>query len=173
MIAIPAGVNTELVARYVAEKAECDFVPGMYQAMAILDDQGTFCAGVVFHEYRGHDVQISCATDTSAAWRPSVMKAVFSYVFNELGCVRCTSFTKKSNKPCRSFLEGLGFVLEGRIRLGHDGVKDALIYGLLAKECVYIQDDNSAIEPTPLPLSNGAALLAETPDLGETALDFW
>src|SRR6187399_3289054 len=143
MRAIPAGQHLELVAKYVAEKCDSNFVPGMYQAMAILDDQGQFCAGVVFHEYRGHDVQISCATDTSAAWRPHIMRAVFGYVFKELGCVRCTSFTTKRNKSCRGFLEGLGFQLEGRIRQGHDGVKDALVYGLLASECVYIQ------EPTP------------------------
>jgi len=141
MRAIPAGVNTELVARYVAEKAPgAEFTPGMYQAMAILDDKGVFCAGVVFHDYRGHDVQISCATDTSAAWRPGVMRAVFTYVFNTLGCVRCTSFTTKRNKACRGFLEGLGFQLEGRIRLGHDGTRDALVYGLLASECEYIQE---------------------------------
>ena len=142
MIAIPAGEHTELVAAYVAEKCESDFIPGMYQAMAVLDDQGQFVAGVVFSEFRGHDVQISCATETSAAWRPHVMKAVFSYVFHQLGVKRCTSFTKTNNKRCRSFLEGLGFRLEGNIRRGHDGVKDALVYGLLAEECVYIQEDS-------------------------------
>lgn len=179
MRAIPAGPHLELVAKYVAEKAQCDFQPGMYQAMAILDDKGDFCAGVVFHEYRGHDVQISCATETSAAWRPHVMRAVFTYAFKTLGCVRCTSFTTKRNKRCRDFLEGLGFQLEGRIRLGHDGIKDALIYGLLASECVYIQE----VEPVEAPLegansegapaANGAAPLAEQPKNEEATVDFW
>ena len=150
MRAIPAGVNTELVARYVAEKAPgSEFIPGMYQAMAILDDQGQFCAGVVFHDYRGHDVQISCATDTSAAWRPHIMRAVFDYAFNTLGCVRATSVTTKRNKACRGFLEGLGFQLEGRIRLGHDGTRDALVYGLLASECVYIQEPKPEASKAP------------------------
>lgn len=140
MIAVPAGANTQLVAAYVAERTGCDFQEGMYQAFAVLDDQGQFCAGVVFFEYRGHDVQMATATETPLAWRPSVLRALFSYAFIQLGCTRATAFTKKSNRRCRSFLEGLGFVLEGRIRRGHDGVKDALVYGLLADECIYIQE---------------------------------
>jgi len=162
MIAVPAQGNTELVGRYVAEKCGIVFTPGMFQALAILDDNGTFVAGVVVSEWRGHDCQISCATESSAAWRPSVMRGVFDYIFNQLGCVRCTSITKKSNKRCRDFLTGLGFQLEGRIRLGYDGVKDALVYGLLASECRYIQGDiNGTVEA----IADAAG--AETGDTGE------
>src|SRR4249920_579341 len=140
MKVVPAAQNTELVGAYVAEKCGTEFAPGMYQALAILDDQGAFIAGVVVSEWRGHDCQISCATESSAAWRPNVLQGVFNYIFVQLGCVRCTSVTKKSNKRCRDFLTGLGFVLEGRLRMGYDGVKDALIYGFLASECRYIQE---------------------------------
>jgi hypothetical protein len=108
--------------------------------MAILDDSNEFCGGVVFSEYRDYDCQLSCAAETPLAWKPSVLRAVFDYVFNQLTCVRCTALTKKSNRRARAFLEGLGFELEGRIRRGYDGVKDALIYGLLREDCVYIQE---------------------------------
>lgn len=138
MRAIPAGENTALVGAYVGEKCGCYFEQGMYQALAVLNDEGVFCAGVVISEYRGHDCQISCATETSVAWRDNVVRAVFEYVFNQLGCARCTSLTKKSNKRTRQFLERLGFKLEGTVRLGFDGTKDALLYGLLASECPYL-----------------------------------
>jgi hypothetical protein len=162
MRVVPAGQNTELVGRYVAEQCGIEFAFGMYQALAILDDNDVFVAGVVVSEWRGHDCQISCATETSAAWRPTVMTGVFDYVFNQLGCVRCTSITKKSNKRCRDFLTGLGFQLEGRIRLGYDGIKDALVYGLLASECRYIQGDiNGTVEA----ITDTAG--AETGDTGE------
>jgi hypothetical protein len=149
MIVVPAGQNTELVGRYVAEKCGVEFQFGLYQALAILDDTGAFVAGVVVSEWRGHDCQISCATESSAAWRPQVMAGVFDYVFNQLGCVRCTSVTKKSNKRCRDFLVGLGFQLEGRMRMAYDGVKDALVYGLLASECRYIQGDTDGSTEVP------------------------
>jgi len=174
MIAIPAGENTKLVAAYVAEKTGCDFQEGMYQSFAVLDDQGQFCAGVVFHEYRGHDVQMSTATETPLAWKPHVLKAIFTYAFKQLGCVRATAFTKKSNRRARSFLEGLGFQLEGRIRLGHDGVKDALIYGLLASECVYIQEvvdgpgtDQSDAEGRGADAGGVHAVSVDTPEVGQ------
>jgi hypothetical protein len=140
MIAVPANDNTKLVGLYVGEKCGCSFDDGMYQALAILNDKGEFCAGVVISEFRGHDCQISCATETSVAWRDTVVTAVFDYIFNQLGCVRCTSITKKGNRRTRAFLEGLGFKLEGRVRRGFDGTQDALLYGLLAEECRYISN---------------------------------
>lgn len=142
MIAVPAGQYTETVAKYVMEKTGMTLAPNTYQAMMVISDQDDFVAGIVISNFRGTDCEISCATETSAAWRPNVMKAVFSYIFGQLKCVRCTSITTKQNKAARTFLEGLGFVLEGNLRLGYDGFKDALIYGLLASECRYIADNN-------------------------------
>jgi RimJ/RimL family protein N-acetyltransferase len=142
MIAAPAGEYTEIVAQYVMEKTGMSLQPGSYQAMMVISDKDDFVAGIVISNFRGTDCEISCATETSAAWRPSVLRAIFSYIFNQLNCVRCTSITTKQNKAARTFLEGLGFVLEGNLRLGYDGFKDALIYGLLAKECRYLSENN-------------------------------
>src|SRR5215217_4693084 len=143
MRAIPAGDLTAMVGAYLTEQTGAQFVPGMFQAMAIVDDNDDFVGGVVFSNFRGTDCEVSCAAEPHAAvWRPHIMRAVFTYVFNQLGCVRCTSITTKRNKRARDFLEGLGFVLEGNLRLGYDGKNDALIYGLLARECRYLADDS-------------------------------
>lgn len=141
MILKPAGDNTSLVGMYVGEAAGVLFTPGMYQAFAVINDSGEFCAGVVISEFRGYDCQLSCASETPMAWIEEVVGGVFEYVYHQLGCVRCTAMTKKSNKRCRAFLEHLGFTLEGRVRLGYDGIKDALIYGLLASECRYLEEN--------------------------------
>jgi len=138
MRAIPAGDKTDMVGQYMTEKTGAVFQPGLFQAFAILNDDGEFVGGVVISNFRNTDVESSCAAENSAVWRPQVMQAVFGYVFTQLGCVRCTSITTKRNKRARSFLEALGFQLEGNIRLGYDGQKDALIYGLLASECRYL-----------------------------------
>ena len=141
MMAVPAGNLTTMVGDYVSEKLGMRFVPGTYQAMMVINDEKDFVAGVVFTNYRQLDVEISCVSETPAAWRPHVCRAVFKYVFDQLGCVRCTSITSKGNKRARTFLEGLGFVLEGNIRLGYDGHRDALVYGLLKAECRFLADD--------------------------------
>lgn len=140
MILIPAGENTELVGRYVGEKVGADFPPGTFQALAVLNDEGRFVAGVVIDLYYGHDCRMACATESPMAWKDSVLAAIFNYTFVQLGCARVTAFSTKGNKRSRRFLEGLGFVLEGNLRLGYNGVKDMLIYGLLASECRYLDE---------------------------------
>jgi len=150
MRVIPAGDNLELIGKYVGEKCEAHFTPGMFQGLVVLSDDGQFTAAIVVSDFREHDCQLSCATESKFTWRPHVLRAVFEYVFNQLGCVRCTSITKITNKKARAFLEGMGFQLEGKLRLGYDGKKDALIYGLLASECKYIaqpEQDDEAPDP--------------------------
>lgn len=146
MYVIPAGDKAELVAEYMTEKTGAVFQPGLYQALAILSDAGDFVGGVIVSNFRGTDCEISCAAETPAAWRPTVMCGVFTYIFMQLGCVRCTSITTKRNRKARNFLLDLGFQLEGNIRLGYDGTKDALIYGLLASECRWIKAGDANLD---------------------------
>ncbi len=140
MIAVPAGKFTAMVGEYLTEKTGMKLVPEMYSAMMVVDDNQDFVAGVVFSNFRETDVEVSCASENPAAWRPHVCKAIFTYVFEQLGCVRCTSITVKGNKKARSFLESLGFQLEGNVRLGYDGRRDALVYGMLKSECRFLND---------------------------------
>jgi RimJ/RimL family protein N-acetyltransferase len=147
MLAVPAqdAMQVAAVCKYLGAKTGRAFDPGMCAAFAILNDQQDFVAGVVISNFRKHDCEISCATDTSTAWRPHIMRAVFGYIFGQLGCVRVTAITRKQNKRSRDFLKALGFELEGNVRLGYDGQKDALIYGLLASECRYFGDLNGQV----------------------------
>lgn len=145
MIALPAGALTEMVGAYLTEKTGIKLDPGMYSAMMVVNDEQDFVAGTVFTNFRQTDIEVSCAGETPAAWRPNVCRAIFKYIFEQLGCVRCTSITTKGNKKARAFLEGLGFQLEGNVRLGYDGTKDALIYGLLRSECRFLADESEPL----------------------------
>jgi hypothetical protein len=143
MKAVVAGDQLPKLCAYMLEKTDTVFEPNACQGFAILSDAGEFCAAVIFSNVRYHngaplDVEISCATETSVAWRPEVVAAVFGYVFKQLGCKRCTSIVKKNNTRSRAFLEALNFKLEGCVRKGYDGDKDALIYGLLAEDCQFL-----------------------------------
>lgn len=154
MIAVPAGKLTEMVGEYLMEKTGMKVAPGTYQAMMVVNDQQDFVAGIVFNNFRETDVEVSCAGETPAAWRPGVCSAIFKYIFEQLGCVRCTSITTKANKKARAFLEALGFQLEGNVRLGYDGRRDALIYGLLRSECRFLAGESereNVIEKQRLP----------------------
>lgn len=142
-----------LICGYMYEKIEVQFDPNQVQGFAILNDNNDFVAAVIVSNlrYSGDkviDCEISCATETSVAWKPNVCRAIFGYIFGQLGCVRCTSIVKKNNKRSRDFLEALNFQLEGNLRKAYDGTKDALIYGLLAEECKFYGDlDGEEVRP--------------------------
>lgn len=131
-----------MLCEYLYEKTGSRIDPNMCQGFAIMSDTDKFCGAVIvsnliFHEGRPVSCDISCAAETSMAWRPQVCRAVFQYVFGQLGCVRATSVTRKNNEKSRKFLTALNFQLEGNLRKGYDGEKDALVYGLLAEECQF------------------------------------
>jgi len=145
MKAVPAGARLSLICEYMRERTGVRFEPEACQGFAILSDEGQFVGAVLISNLTTFDgkpvnCEISCAAETSMAWRPNVCKAVFQYVFGQLGCVRCTSITRKNNAKARAFLEALNFELEGRARKGYDGERDALIYGLLAEDCQFFGD---------------------------------
>lgn len=136
-----------LLCQYMQTKTDTQFDPAQCQGFAVLAEDGTFMAAVLvsnvrFSDGKAIDCEISCANESSISWKPEVCRAIFSYIFMQLGCVRCTSITKKNNVKARGFLEALNFKLEGCVRKGYDGDKDALIYGLLAEDCAYVEGLN-------------------------------
>lgn len=142
MLAVPAGDKLPMLCQYMASKTGAKIDPANCQGFAVLSDEGKFVAAVIVSNLRyfngvPFDCEISCATESSIAWRPHVCKAVFEYIFGQLGCTRVTAITRKNNTRSREFLEALNFQLEGNVRKGYDGQKDALIYGLLAEDCQF------------------------------------
>lgn len=148
MKAVVADFNQKiLLCDYMHSKIDVKFNPTEVQAFAVVSDKGDFVAAVIISNVRYTDAtpidcEISCATETSVAWRPEVCKAIFNYIFGQIGCVRCTSIVKKNNTKSRKFLEALNFQLEGNLRKAYDGSKDALIYGLLAEDCEFYEGLN-------------------------------
>lgn len=145
MKAVPARDKLGLLCSYMHSKTGTPFNPNMCNGFAILTDDDEFVGAVLVSNIRHNvvtgravDCEISCATENKYTWTPAICKAVFGYVFNQLGCARCTSITRKNNVKARKFLEHLNFTLEGNVRKGYDGQNDALIYGLLAEDCRFL-----------------------------------
>lgn len=106
-----------------------------YTAIGILDDSGTIVGGVLYNNYFGHDIQMTIATESPKWCSRLILKALFTYPFDQLGCERVTAITAKNNKKARKMLERLGFTLEGVVRKGYDGKQNACLYGMLKNEC--------------------------------------
>lgn len=66
------------------------------------------------------------------------IRAVFRYVFDELGCRRVTGRVNDSLEWA-GHLARLGFVQEGRLRAGAVDGGDTLIFGMLRRECRWLE----------------------------------
>lgn len=110
---------------------------GEFTAIGIEQD-GEAIAGVVYHHFRpgqyGHDIQLSMAADSPEWARRGIIRALLRYPFVQLGCVRITTLTAKSNDRALRFNEGLGFKYEGALRKGADGRDDLIVRGLLRED---------------------------------------
>ena len=110
---------------------------------------GRLIGGVVFNNYRGHDIHVSVAFNGRGRVLPGDVRALCDYPFGQLGCKRVTAITGKKNKRARKILERIGFTLEGVARRGLDGFEDAMIFGLLRENCKWLKsnDDISSRSP--------------------------
>lgn len=141
---IASGDKLNLLCEYLKSRIGCTFDPANSQGFAIMSDDDVFVGGVLISNIRYHegvavDCEVSIASETATAWRPEPCRAVFKYIFEQLGCARCSAITRKNNTKARAFLETFKFQLEGNIRKGYDGQRDALVYGLLAEECPFLE----------------------------------
>lgn len=106
--------------------------------------------GVVFHNARYSlagkmiDIEMGAAFDASDWCRPSTLRRLFEFPFVTLDCPRMTTITARKNKPARLIDEGLGFKLEGVHPEAIDGKADAVSYGMLRKNCLWIDPSKRA-----------------------------
>lgn len=130
------------VADWVAERIP--HVDGAFRdcaAIGVADEAGRILGGVVYHDYRGNDVQMSLA-GTPGWLSRSALTVFFRYPFAQLGCDRVTCFVPARNIRTRAFCEKFGFTQEGVIRRGFavPTPDDCIVYGLLHEECKFLKD---------------------------------
>jgi len=92
----------------------------------------------VFSRSHFDDMEISFATRSTKWPSRRYIRAVFRYVFYQLGKARCTALVLANNEKSANLVERLGFRLEGRARKVNKGT-DLLIYGMLKEECRWIK----------------------------------
>jgi RimJ/RimL family protein N-acetyltransferase len=128
--------HKELVAKWIATKIRDCYTPPEkdYEAIGVVKDD-SLIGGICYTEYREiaegqHDIRLTAAGEPGWLTK-STIKALLSYPFIQLRCIRITSIIAKPNMQARSLNERLGFKLEGKIRHGRGIGKDCLVYGLL------------------------------------------
>lgn len=112
---------------------------GVTIAIAENDRLIAVCA---YSGYNGVDVDITIAADSPAWCRRDILAALFGYPFRQLHCRRVTVQIEKPNRRARRLAEGLGFTYEGKLRRGAANGNDVMIYGMLRKECRWMEDED-------------------------------
>jgi RimJ/RimL family protein N-acetyltransferase len=115
----------------------CD--PKTSTAIGVIDPKtDKIIAAAVFHNFKGHDVEIGFAADSPRWAQRGVIRAIFHYVFIQLGCSRLTTITAETNHRARKLNEGLGFKLEGVHPSGMSPGVTAVSYGMEKENCKWL-----------------------------------
>lgn len=96
----------------------------------VTGDGAAILGAAVFHNFRGHDVEVTLVCAGPRWATPGNVRAILHYPFKQLKVKRLTAITSKTNKRARRLLTGLGFHLEGvHPYAGSDG-RAAITYGM-------------------------------------------
>ena len=136
--------QSEAVARWMlAQIPHCRELPGGYEAIGVVSITGDLIGGCLYTDYKPGDRPGLGNLEMWAAGKGrwldrGVIRDMFAYPFEQCGCHRVTCITTRKNKPARKLLEKLGFKNEGVIRQGLAPHGDAFVYGMLKRECRWI-----------------------------------
>lgn len=111
------------------------YVPEEAKFIGRLQD-GDVVAVVGIGHWHVYDCEIFLASEGGIS-RPLV-RAVFRYVFDDLGCWRCTARVEDGSGWDRE-LERLGFVREGVLREATPQRTDMAVLGMLRRECRWVE----------------------------------
>lgn len=127
------------VSRWVSRQIEgtpIDFGP--HASLAVLKDDEVV-AGIVYSEMHGDfDIRASIATRGPGWATRGVLRALFSYPFDQLKVRRITCLIAADNVKSQTLCEKMGFSREGTHPRAWDGHKAAMSYGLLREDCKWI-----------------------------------
>lgn len=135
MIVFPeTRAQNDSVCRWVAAVIGTP-VSGLIQGQSIaFTRDGKLVAGAVFYNYCQTHITIALAATTPRWISRQNVAALGRYAFGQCGVRRINSFVERKNKRARRLNEGLGFVLEGKMRKAAPDGGDMMVYGLLKDE---------------------------------------
>lgn len=94
-------------------------------------------AGVLACEFKnGFDVHFSCAIADQQCMSRRLLQVIFKTLFTK--AVRITALVSPFNERAIRQMHRLGFVYEGFVRLGVEGTRDALLFGMLRSDCRFL-----------------------------------
>lgn len=130
--------NRPEVVAFVSEKIYGkDRFPDDSPSIGVIED-GEIVGGVVYSMFTGNGIMMNVASSNRRWLTRTFLRAAFAYPFRQLGCTRVSGLVRVDNVDAQRFDEHLGFVREGLIREGDDDGTDLIMYGMLRRECRWL-----------------------------------
>lgn len=130
--------NRPEVVAFVSEKIYGkDRFPDDSPSIGVIED-GEIVGGVVYSMYTGNGIMMNVASSNRRWLTRTFLRAAFAYPFKQLGCTRVSGLVRVDNADAQRFDEHLGFVREGLIREGDEDGTDLIMYGMLRRECRWL-----------------------------------
>ena len=120
-------------------RSRIPWVDGFGGAAGIgIEMDGVLAAGAVYANFRGSNIEASIAADRPGWCNRTILRALFSYPFIQLGCSRITCLIPAGNEPSLKLCRGLGFLVEGFHPALFPGEVAGWSYGMLRGRCRWI-----------------------------------
>lgn len=129
------------IGQWVADQVGFEYIPGHMSAIGLVDENERVLGGVVFYDYTGTNIFMHVASAPGMHWRGArdFLYAVFSYVFVQLGCVRCSGWVPASNEAALTLDLRLGFKIEHTMQdAGIEGAHHLM--SLCRNDCHWIKE---------------------------------
>lgn len=111
--------------------------PRLWFTVSVRDDNtGEMVGGLAVEFLHNFDAYFSAAVIDPEVLTRRLLRAIFSTLFTRV--TRLTATVDPENYPSKEGLRRLGFVFEGFLRRGLDGVRDAELYGMLLEDCKFL-----------------------------------
>ena len=140
------NVNDAFALHYVAERTGIPAHLLLPVQLLQIENGDEHCGTIVLNNFRalGPDknaIELTFVADTPRAWTRKILRELAELVFHNLKCVRAVSGCADDNHKSREYLDRSGFVYEGREKLGWDGEKDKMWYGMTKETCTWLGEE--------------------------------
>lgn len=97
---------------------------------------GDIAAGLACEFKTAFEVHFSASISHPAAISRKLLQVIFGTLFSRV--VRITALVDPNDEHAINVTKRLGFVYEGFLRMGLDGFRDAMLFGMLIQDCKYM-----------------------------------
>lgn len=140
-----------MLARFVARASGREVETwASYNALGFFDTRGLKVA-VVYNHFVWPDIAMHVASRQGALWcHPGLLYHIFAYPFLQLQCRRVTATVWARNEPCIRAVQALGYTREGTLRDADSRGGDIILFGMLMRECRWLDYKEAHEEPLPV-----------------------